>query len=222
MSKPTDPCWLMGRLYDSTCRSRALRAVGCVGAGRRPPGHTHSRPAHGERRRASRLPCRSCPRPVPAVSPPLSVTRCTVSVALLAAADDEAEQAAFTTTFRQLFWVTYRRGFPAIGRSGLTSDTGWGCMIRTGQMAVAHALQRQLLGEGTGGDSPTPCPPPPPTHAPPPCRLARRQRHHRRHSETHRILAVRRAVRGGAAVHPQPHRRGREVREAGGAVVRPQ
>lgn len=55
----------------------------------------------------------------------------------------------FRAACAQLFWVTYRKGFPAIASSGLTSDAGWGCMIRTGQMAVAHALQRQLLGEGS-------------------------------------------------------------------------
>jgi Peptidase family C54 len=55
---------------------------------------------------------------------------------------------AFLTAFRQLLWVTYRKGFPVLKDGSLTYDTGWGCMIRTGQMAVAHALQRQLLGEG--------------------------------------------------------------------------
>eukprot|EP00300_Choanocystis_sp_HF-7_P006269 c14593_g1_i1.p1 GENE.c14593_g1_i1~~c14593_g1_i1.p1 ORF type:complete len:425 (-),score=87.94 c14593_g1_i1:126-1226(-) len=33
---------------------------------------------------------------------------------------------------------TYRHGFEAV--AGFSSDTGWGCMMRTGQMAVASAL----------------------------------------------------------------------------------
>mmetsp|Transcript_28195 Transcript_28195/g.73915 ORF Transcript_28195/g.73915 Transcript_28195/m.73915 type:complete len:412 (+) Transcript_28195:313-1548(+) len=39
-------------------------------------------------------------------------------------------------------WFTYRRGFPAIGRSPFTSDAGWGCMLRCGQMVVAEAMLR--------------------------------------------------------------------------------
>merc|ERR1719330_891452 len=62
--------------------------------------------------------------------------------------------------------MTYRRGFtpmyrcvraPAKGSSEprryirLTSDAGWGCMIRVGQMLLATALKRHQAvgGEGT-------------------------------------------------------------------------
>uniref|UniRef100_A0A8C5L655 Cysteine protease n=3 Tax=Jaculus jaculus TaxID=51337 RepID=A0A8C5L655_JACJA len=44
------------------------------------------------------------------------------------------------------FWFTYRRNFPAIGGTGPTSDTGWGCMLRCGQMIFAQALVCQHLG----------------------------------------------------------------------------
>lgn len=61
--------------------------------------------------------------------------------------------AAFVEAFQQLIWATYRRNFPPIEGEGgllLTSDTGWGCMVRTAQMMVAEALVR-CLAHGEGG-----------------------------------------------------------------------
>nr|AAS78582.1 Aut2B1 [Bos taurus] len=43
-------------------------------------------------------------------------------------------------------WFTYRKNFPAIGGTGPTSDTGWGCMLRCGQMIFAQALVCRHLG----------------------------------------------------------------------------
>ncbi|EEP82126.1 conserved hypothetical protein [Uncinocarpus reesii 1704] len=77
--------------------------------------------------------------------------------------------AAFLDDFESRIWITYRSNFPAIPKSkdpnaqqaltfsvrlrsqlldtrGFTTDTGWGCMIRSGQSLLANALLIQKLG----------------------------------------------------------------------------
>jgi cysteine protease ATG4 len=77
----------------------------------------------------------------------------------------------FLDDFESRIWFTYRSGFVPIAKSqdpkalaamsfavrirqmasqeGFTSDTGWGCMIRTGQSLLANALFLLELGRGT-------------------------------------------------------------------------
>ena len=47
---------------------------------------------------------------------------------------------AIVTFQRLMVRLPPRKDFPAIGASGLTSDQGWGCMLRCGQMVLAGAL----------------------------------------------------------------------------------
>ena len=47
---------------------------------------------------------------------------------------------------RSRLWFSYRKGFVSIGDTGITSDKGWGCMLRCGQMVIAQALLFLHLG----------------------------------------------------------------------------
>jgi len=60
--------------------------------------------------------------------------------------DAKDKFARFWNDFRSLFWFSYRKDFAAISPSTYTSDLGWGCMLRSGQMMLAQAICRHLLG----------------------------------------------------------------------------
>lgn len=82
---------------------------------------------------------------------------------------DNGWPASFVDDFESKIWLTYRSGFPPIPKSkdpgaalsmslsvrlrshlvdsdGFTTDTGWGCMIRSGQSLLANALSILRLG----------------------------------------------------------------------------
>lgn len=58
---------------------------------------------------------------------------------------------ALVEDFSSKVWCTYRRDFLAIGHTPVTSDVGWGCTLRSGQMLVAEALVRHMHGAGNAG-----------------------------------------------------------------------
>lgn len=105
------------------------------------------------------------------VTPPDSSDSSFSSLASEEKGEDDGWPQAFVDDFESRIWMTYRSGFEPISRSsdpkataalsftmrlktladqqsGFSSDTGWGCMIRSGQSLLANTLSLCDLGRG--------------------------------------------------------------------------
>ena len=115
------PAWLLGQCY---------KLLG-------PPSGYHAVPLPGQHSAvAGRSPSASPTRgPLPSSFGPLPPSE---------------RRLAFMADLRSRFWFSYRSGFPAIhsAYSGVTSDAGWGCMLRSTQMMLGYAFTLHYLGRG--------------------------------------------------------------------------
>lgn len=107
----------------------------------------------------------------PATPPDSSESSFSSSLAYDEPDEDDGWPQAFLDDFESRIWMTYRSAFEPISRSndpkataalsfamrlksladqqsGFSSDTGWGCMIRSGQSLLANALSICDLGRG--------------------------------------------------------------------------
>lgn len=71
-----------------------------------------------------------------------SMERCVV----LGAEYGPGDESRYASHLRSVPWLTYRHGFPAFRPYEITSDAGWGCMLRSAQMLLGTGLLRHRLG----------------------------------------------------------------------------
>jgi len=59
----------------------------------------------------------------------------------------ESRESELKKHIRSLFRFTYRKDFVTLHPYNITSDTGWGCMLRSAQMLIGYVFRRHYLGK---------------------------------------------------------------------------
>jgi len=70
----------------------------------------------------------------------------TQKVWLLGIPYDSINNKDFISDFRSIIWFSYRKNFQKMYPYEITTDRGWGCMLRCAQMVMAQCFQRHFLG----------------------------------------------------------------------------
>ncbi|POS76635.1 cysteine protease ATG4 [Diaporthe helianthi] len=151
------PVWCLGRSYTHQTTTRKDSASEATATSQATPPATPSATTS-----------RSAPDAGPETPPDSSSSSVSSSLAYEASAEDNGWPPAFMDDFESRIWMTYRSNFEPIARSsdpkasaslsfamrlksladqsGFPSDTGWGCMIRSGQSLLANTLSICQLG----------------------------------------------------------------------------
>ncbi|PSR85511.1 putative cysteine protease Atg4 [Coniella lustricola] len=152
------PVWCLGRLYNNDADTGGHHSRGDV------PAASHTTPPISPSITTLPHPLRA----VPNTPPESSSGSFSSSLVYDEPLQDAGWPAAFLDDFESRIWMTYRSGFEPISKStdpkassalsfamrlktladqgGFASDTGWGCMIRSGQSLLANALAISRLG----------------------------------------------------------------------------
>lgn len=82
----------------------------------------------------------------PAVTASLALLRTSPSSTTSTLTPEQATLSLFMMDFQSRLWFTYRKDLARIEPSFYTCDSGWGCMMRTGQSLLAQAFVQVLMG----------------------------------------------------------------------------
>ncbi|KAF9152584.1 Cysteine protease atg4b [Linnemannia schmuckeri] len=82
----------------------------------------------------------------PAVTASLALLRTTPSSITSTLTPEQVTLNLFMMDFQSRLWFTYRKDLARIEPSFYTCDSGWGCMMRTGQSLLAQAFIQVLMG----------------------------------------------------------------------------
>lgn len=161
----TSPIWCLGRSYDS--EYRLIRPSSASGA---LPGTSPSAQSDVSHADSAVVTKASAKPDDVAADNDDELVKSFDQVQLSKSMDEEdlGWPSEFVDDFESRIWITYRDGFPPIPKSsdpaagskmsfttklrslanqqGFTSDTGWGCMIRSGQSLLANTIVLHRLG----------------------------------------------------------------------------